>query len=138
MFSAPAPTAISQSPSRLDWLADTMACRPEPQRRLTLKAGVVSLQPPLMAATRERYMSLGSVFTTWPNTTWPTSLPSTLARASDSLTTSAPSSVGGTSLRLPPKVPMAVRTALTTTTSRVMGKSFQINLEPNRPPALDG
>ncbi|MFN4103142.1 MAG: hypothetical protein ACK4GB_02335 [Tepidimonas sp.] len=32
----------------------------------------------------------------------------------------APSSVGGTSFRLPPKVPMAVRTALTTTTSRVM------------------
>jgi hypothetical protein len=32
-----------------------------------------------------------------------------VARASDSRTTSAPSSVGGTSFRLPPKVPMAVR-----------------------------
>jgi hypothetical protein len=31
----------------------------------------------------------------------------------------APSCVGGRSLRLPPKVPMAVRTALTTTTSRM-------------------
>ena len=124
MFSAPPPMATSVSPSKMDWLAFTMACRPEPHRRLTLNAGVPSPQPPLMAATRDRYMSLGSVLTTWPNTTWPTSLPSTLARTSDSRTTRAPSSVGGTSFRLPPKVPMAVRTALTTTTSRVMGFSL--------------
>src|SRR5690606_22535191 len=121
MFSAPPPMAISASPSRMLCAADTMACRPEPHRRFTLKAGVPWAQPPSSAATRERYMSRGSVLTTWPNTTWPTSLPLTLARASDSRTTSAPSAVGGVSFRLPPKVPMAVRTALTTKTSRVMG-----------------
>ena len=41
-------------------------------------------------------------------------------RASASFTTRPPSSVGGTSFRLPPNVPMAVRTALTTTTSRLI------------------
>ena len=89
--------------------------------RFTLKAGVPSSQPPLTAATRDRYMSFGSVFTTCPNTTWPTSAPLTLARLRDSRTTWAARSVGGISFRLPPNVPMAVRTALTTTTSRLMG-----------------
>ena len=120
MFSAPPPMATAASPSKMLWLALMMACRPEPHRRLTLKAGVPSAQPPLMAATRDKYMSLGSVLTTWPNTTWPTSLPSTCARDSDSRTTWAARSVGAMSFKLPPNVPMAVRTALTTTTSRDM------------------
>jgi hypothetical protein len=46
-----------------------------------------------MAATRDRYMSRGSVLTTWPNTTWPTSRLD-LARLSASRTTWAPRAVG--------------------------------------------
>ena len=124
MFSAPPPMATSQSPSRMACAAETMACRPEPHSRLTFIATVSLGQPPLMVATRDRYMSLGSVLTTWPNTTCPTSLPSRPARAIDSRTTSAARSVVGTSFRAPPNVPMAVRTALTTTTSRDMMISF--------------
>ena len=120
--------ATSASPSKMLWLAEMMACRPEPHRRLTLKAGVPSAQPPLTAATRDKYMSRASVLTTWPKTTWPTSLPSTPARASDSRTTSVASSIGGVSLRLAPKVPMAVRTPLTTTTSRLMTRSPLIEI----------
>ena len=71
----------------------------------------------VIAATRARYMSFGSVFTTWPNTTCPTASPGTFARDSTSATTFAPRSVGEKSFRLPPKSPIAVRTPLTTTTS---------------------
>ena len=46
--------AMSQSPSKMLWLADTMACKPEPHKRLTLKAGTLSAQPPWMAATRDK------------------------------------------------------------------------------------
>src|SRR5690242_21702589 len=79
--------------------------------------------PAFIAATRARYMSFGSVWITLPNTTWPTSSPATPARASASRTTWAPSSVGATSFRPPPKSPIAVRTPETTTTSRCMSIS---------------
>ena len=100
--------------------ADTIACRPLPHRRFSVRHGVSLATPPFTAATRPRYMSLGSVLSTCPNTTWPTSEPCTAARFIASATTVAPSWVGGTSFRLPPKVPMAVRTPLTTTTSRMV------------------
>src|SRR5262245_5118671 len=63
-------------------------------------------------------MSCGSVWMTLPNTTCPTSLAPIPARFTDSRTTVAASSVGGWSFRLPPYRPIAVRTALRTTTSR--------------------
>ena len=49
-----------------------MACSPLPHSRFTVSAGVPTSRPPLMAATRDRYMSLFSVWSTLPNTTWPT------------------------------------------------------------------
>ncbi len=97
-----------------------MACRPDPHSRFSVSAGTCWPMPAFIAATRERYMSFGSVWITLPNTTWPTSSPLTPARFSASRVTWAPSSVGGTSFRLPPKSPMAVRAPLTTTTSRCM------------------
>lgn len=127
MLSAPPPMATSTSPSRMVCAALTTACRPEPHRRLTLNAGVSAGTPPSRAATRDRYMSRGSVLMTWPNTTWPTSSPPTCARASASRTTRAPSSHGATSFRLPPNVPTAVRTPLTTTTSRAIAVSKAID-----------
>ena len=59
--SAPPATATWASPSVMIWEAETMACSPLPQSRLTVKAGVVTGRPPLTAATRLRYMSLTSV-----------------------------------------------------------------------------
>ena len=117
MLSEPPPIAMSASPSMIVCAADTIACRPEPHRRFTVSAGVCCATPPLIAATRARYMSFGSVFTTCPNTTCPTASPDTFARDSTSATTFAPRSVGEKSFRLPPKSPIAVRTPLTTTTS---------------------
>ena len=73
--------------------------------------------PALMAATRDRYMSRGSVLMTWPTATWPTSLPLAAARSSAARMTAAPRSMGGTSFSAPPKSPMAVRTAEATMTS---------------------
>jgi hypothetical protein len=118
--SAPPPIATSVSPSSTLCAAETIACRPEPHSRLTFIAGTSCVRPPSIAATRDRYMSFGSVLITWPNTTAPTCPGCTPARATASRTTSAASWVGGTSFRLPPKVPIAVLTALTTTTSRML------------------
>ena len=102
MFSAPPAIATSVSPSRMLCAALITACRPEPHRRFSVRPGVSTPQPPSMAATRPMYMSRGSVLITWPKTTWPTSLPSTPARARASRVTSAASWVGGVSFRLPP------------------------------------
>ena len=52
--SAPAPTAMRVSPSISDCAAETIACRPEPHRRLTFIAAVSFGRPALMAATRLR------------------------------------------------------------------------------------
>ncbi len=65
-------------------------------------------------------MSCASVWITLPNTAWPTSPGSTLARRTDSRVTAAANVVGGMSLRLPPYLPMAVRTPDRTTTSRCL------------------
>src|SRR5215510_7669480 len=41
MFSMPPATATSMLPRRISCAAETMACAPEPQTRLTVRAGVV-------------------------------------------------------------------------------------------------
>ena len=81
MLSAPPATAASVSPSRMYCAAETIACMPLPHRRFTVSAPVSCGSPPLTQATREMYMSFGSVWITLPNTHWPTSFGSTLARA---------------------------------------------------------
>ncbi len=102
MLSAPPATAASVSPSRMYCDALTIACRPLPHRRFSVSAPLVTGSPPLTPATRDRYMSFASVWMTLPNTHWPMSAGSALARASASLTTRAARSVGGMSFRLPP------------------------------------
>ena len=80
-----------------------------------------------MAATRLRYASLVSVGITLPMTTWPTASGAMPARWMAALTAVVASWVLGTSFRLPPKVPMAVRAVLTTKTSRwVMKKLLEM------------
>ena len=54
MFSAPPATATSASPSMMAWAAVIMACRPLPQSRLSVSAGVSCGRPPLTPATRAR------------------------------------------------------------------------------------
>ena len=67
--SAPPATATSQSPSMIACAAETMACIPLPHNRFRVIAGVPTSRPPFSAATRARYMSLVSVWSTLPNTT---------------------------------------------------------------------
>jgi hypothetical protein len=81
MHSAPPATAASASPCSTSWAAETIACRPLPHRRLTVRAGVSTGRPPFTAATRAMYMSRGSVWMTLPNTQWPMSPGSSPARA---------------------------------------------------------
>src|SRR5689334_2430240 len=69
-----------------------------------------------MPTTRAMYMSLGWVWMTLPNTTCSTAPGSRFARSSADFAASAPSSVGGTSLRLLPYEPTAVRAAELITT----------------------
>ena len=59
--SAPPATATAQSPSMIACAADTIACSPLPHNRFTVSAGVPISSPPLIAATRDRYISLVSV-----------------------------------------------------------------------------
>src|SRR6056297_3717533 len=107
--SAPPATAKSASPNIRDCVAETMACAPDPQRRLTFMAGAASGIPASIAATRDRYISRGSVLMTWPKTTWPTCPGSTPDRSIAAFVTWVPNWLGGVPARLPPKVPMAVR-----------------------------
>ncbi len=102
MLSAPPPTTVSVSPSRMCCAAETIACSPEPHRRLTVRHGVPTGSPASIAATRDRYMSRASPWITLPITTWPTVAGSTLARASASLIAIAPSFVGARSFSAPP------------------------------------
>jgi hypothetical protein len=102
MLSAPAPIATSMSPSRMCCEAETMACRPEPHRRFTVRQGVPTGMPASTAATREMYMSRASPCTTLPSTTWPTVAGSILARATASLIAIVPSWVAGTSFSAAP------------------------------------
>ena len=64
MLSAPPARAKSASPSISDCAAEAMACAPDPQSRFTFIAGVVSGIPAFSIATRDRYMSRGSVLMT--------------------------------------------------------------------------
>ena len=96
-----------------------MACIPLPHSRFTVRAGVPWFRPPFSAATREMYMSLTSVWITWPNTTCPTASGSTPERLTASRTTMAARSQGGTEARPPPYLPIGVRTADRTNTSSI-------------------
>src|SRR5580704_7117226 len=72
--------------------------------------------PAPMPTTRAIYISSGEVCMTLPNTTCSTCSGSRPARSMATRATAAPSSVGGTSRRLRPKEPIAVRAAEVITT----------------------
>jgi hypothetical protein len=102
MDSAPPATATSASPVAIDWAAETIACTPVPQRRLTVKAGTSWGIPAFIATTRAMYMSSGAEWITLPKTTWSTSSGWICERSIAVLAAREPSSVVGWPFRLPP------------------------------------
>jgi hypothetical protein len=73
-----------------------MACTPVPHSRLTLYPGASFGTPAFMPTTRPMYISPGSVWITFPNTTWSTRAGSIPARSSAATAAIAPRSLGGT------------------------------------------
>jgi len=84
---------------------------------LRVIAGVPAGTPASIAATRDRYMSRGSVWMTLPKTTCSIASGAISARAIASVAQWAPSVVGGMSFNEPEKVPIAVRAPDRMTTS---------------------
>src|SRR5260221_3936813 len=95
-----------------------MACAPEPQTRFTVIDGTDTGTPPAMAACRAGFI-LFPAWMTLPMTTLSISPASSQARRKVSRTTTAPSSVAEMVLSDPLTAPIAVRTGLQRTTSRV-------------------
>src|SRR5258708_5386672 len=117
MFSMPPATATSMPPSMISCAAETIACAPEPQPRFTVMAGTDPGSPPRIDAWRAGFI-LVPACTTLPITTVPTCSGASLARARAARIALAPSSGAATSFKLPPNVPMAVRTGSARTTVR--------------------
>src|SRR5258706_6880149 len=117
MFSMPPATATSTPPSMISCAAETIAWAPEPHTRLTVRAGTVTGRPPRTAAWRAGFI-LVPACTTLPITTVPICSGASLARAKAARIALAPSSGAATSFKLPPNVPMAVRTGSARTTVR--------------------
>src|SRR5215831_15589649 len=117
MFSMPPATATLMLPREISWAAETMACAPEPQTRLTVSAGVVTGSPAWTAAWRAGFI-LVPAWTTLPMTTVSTSSGRMFARVTAAVIATEPRVGAGTSLSEPPKVPIAVRTGSAKTTER--------------------
>src|SRR5438067_2731724 len=79
MFSMPPATATLMFPREISWAAETMACAPEPQTRLTVSAGAVTGSPAWTAACRAGFI-LVPAWTTLPMTTVSTSSERSCAR----------------------------------------------------------
>src|SRR5213083_3038865 len=114
MLSMPPATITSASPSWMAWAASTTAFSPEPQALFTVKLGTSFGTPPSSAATRPGF-NPSAAGSTWPRITSSTCAGSRRARRIASRTATPPSLVAGVCARAPPRVPMAVRVALTIT-----------------------
>src|SRR5262249_2213161 len=117
MFSMPPATATSMFPREISCAAETIACAPEPQTRLTVSAGMLTGSPAWTAACRAGFILLPA-WTTLPMTTVSTSSGRSFARVTAAPITMAPRAGAVTSLSEPPKVPIAVRTGSAKTTER--------------------
>ena len=119
MFSVPPATTISASPARIDCIASWTALSPEPQTLLTVKDGT-SIGIPAWTLTWRATFCPKPACSTFPKINSSTRSAEIFARLIASLTTAVPSSTAETDFRLPPKLPMAVLTAETITTSFIM------------------
>src|SRR5919201_1248837 len=125
MFSFPPATTTCASLVRISCTALLIACSPDPQSRLTLKAVVVSGRPALSVASRALKAS-SPTWPTQPRMTSSTSLGSTPARETEALRAAAPRSEVGMSLNEPANFPIAVLTvpAITTPPSRAVSDAW--------------
>src|SRR5437899_1507670 len=114
MLSMPPATITSASPSWMAWAASTTAFSPEPQALFTVKLGTSFGTPPSSAATRPGFAPRPAG-RSWPRITSSTCAGSRRGRRMASRTATPPSLVAGVCARAPPRVPMAVRVALTIT-----------------------
>src|SRR5207247_11048479 len=106
---------------------------PEPLDLCTANLATSSSTPPTTAATRPWFRPSPAV-STWPRTTSSTCAGSRRARRIASRTTRPPSLVAGVCARPPPRVPMAVRVALTITGVGMTGPpSRRRNVAPPAP-----
>ena len=90
------------------WVARIAALSPEPHTLFTVCAGTDSGIPEPIEAWRAGFMP-SPAWSMQPRMVSSTASGGTAARVKASRTTRAPSSIAGTSLRMPPKVPMGVR-----------------------------
>src|SRR5262249_50697406 len=95
--------------------------------RLTVIAGTVTGSPALTAAWRAGFILLPAC-TTLPITTVPISAGLRPARATAAAIAAAPSSAAVVSLRVPPNVPIAVRTGAARTIERAIGISCAMSV----------
>src|SRR6266566_2813920 len=107
MFSIPPARMTCAPPMTISWAAEMMACRPEPQTRLSVMAGTLLGRPAFRASCRPGFMPWPAC-NTLPTITWSTCPGSNCASSNTLLATVAPRSAAGISLSMPPKVPMAV------------------------------
>src|SRR5262245_39183828 len=128
MFSMPPATATLMLPNEISCAAETMACAPEPQTRLTVSAGIVTGSPAWTAACRAGFIFVPA-WTTLPMTTLSTSSGRSFARTTAAPIATEPRVGAGTSLSEPPKVPIAVRTGSAKTTERcdVMARLLSVS-----------
>src|SRR5436190_15279753 len=92
------------------------ASKPEPQSRFTVSAGVSIGRFARRPIWRARYGASAEVWSTLPNTTWPTSAGSTPDRVRAASAAMAPRSVADRSLSAPPNAPKPVRAPARNTT----------------------
>jgi hypothetical protein len=118
MFSMPPATTTSTSPARIIWEAIATDFKPDPHSMLIVVEGTSFGIPAAIADWRAGFCPRPAC-STQPSTTSSTSSPEIPARSSAARTACAPSSVAGTSLKAPAKLPTGVRTALTITASSI-------------------
>src|SRR5215212_3823296 len=107
MFSMPPARTTSASPRAISWAAETMACNPEAHILFRVRAGLSGGTPAFIPTWRPGFMPWPAM-RMLPTITWSTWSGSRPARLRTSVATVVPRSTAGTSLRDPPKVPMAV------------------------------
>ena len=107
MLSQPPATMTEASPTSTWFAAVTMACRPEPHKRLTFIAVELAGMPAASAQRRALYAS-GPTCPTWPITTSSTSSATTPARSSAAEIATPPRALASTSFNAPPKRPTGV------------------------------
>src|SRR5205814_8886847 len=109
VVAAGAAGTTSAWPSWISWAAGMMACRPEPQSRLTVSAGASSGMPDFRPMWRAKYTASPDVWRTLPKMTWSICFGSTLDFSSAPFAAMMPRSVAEVSRSAPPYVPKAVR-----------------------------